>query len=256
MIRWLRLVAMLSCCMLSSCLLAGCATPPSADAPSATVEDGEILVFTRTEGFRHDSIPVAVETLRELAASARLRVAHGEDPAVFSDAGLQRYQAIVFVSTTGDVLDPSQQAALERYVARGGGWLGVHAAADTEYDWPWYGELVGAWFAGHPPGLQRSRVGFEGPHAGLADGWAVTDELYNYRRNPRGDVAVLATVFEADYAGGTMGDDHPIAWCHGNHRGRAWYTGLGHDAGVYDDPVFRAHLARGLRWVAGLAEDC
>lgn len=222
----------------------------------AVAAPARVLVFTRTTGWRHDSIPTAVATLRALAAEAGMQVDHSEDPRLFADDTLRRYRAVVFASTTGDVLDDAQQAAFERYLRAGGGYLGVHAAADTEYDWPWYGALVGAWFLGHPPGLQRSRVRFEGDHAGLAEGWRITDELYDYRRNPRGQVQVLATVDERDYAGGRMGADHPIAWCHGHDGGRAWYTGLGHDAAVYADPVFRAHLLRGLRHAAGQANRC
>jgi uncharacterized protein len=197
-----------------------------------------------------------VATLRELGAQVGLQVDHGEDPTLFADATLVRYRAVVFANTTGDVLDASQQDAFERYVRGGGGFLGVHSAADTGYEWPWYGRLVGAWFLSHPPGLQTSRVRFEGDHATLAADWRVTDELYDYRRNPRGHVQVLATVDERDYAGGRMGADHPVAWCHDDLGGRAWYTGLGHDAKVYADPVYRAHLMRGLRYVTGQSAAC
>lgn len=248
---------------LPALLLAGCLrngdTAP--DAPAAATADAaapaRILVFTRTAGFRHDSIPVAVDTLRALAGEAGLSVEHSEDAALFDDDALTRYRAVVFASTTGDVLDAAQQAAFERYVRAGGGYLGVHSAADTEHDWPWYGELAGAWFASHPPGLQTSRVAFADdamPEGGAA--WRITDELYNYRRNPRAHVSVVATIDERDYDGGTMGADHPIAWCHARFGGRAWYTGLGHDAAVYADPVYRAHLLRGLRYVTRQAEGC
>lgn len=242
-----------------ACLLCAC-TALTPDQPRIAAAQAaappRILVFTRTTGWRHDSIPVAVQTLRTLAQEAGLAVDHTEDPARFDAATLLRYRAVVFASTTGDVLDARQQAAFETFVRGGGGYMGVHAAADTEYDWPWYGTLVGAWFRSHPPGLQTARVRFEGAHAALAGDWRVTDELYDYRRNPRPDVQVLATVDERDYAGGHMGADHPIAWCHGKAGGRAWYTGLGHDAALYGDPVFRAHLLRGLRYAAGLSVDC
>lgn len=210
-----------------------------------------VLVFTRTEGFRHDSIPTAVAALRALAAERGWSLLHSEDPAEFSPQRLAGYRAVVFASTTGDVLDPAQQAALQAYVDGGGGFLGVHAAADTEYDWPWYGELVGAWFANHPPGLQTTRVR-------QADGpaWAVTDELYNYRRNPRPWVQVLATVDESRYHGGTMGEDHPITWCRSIGKGRSWYTGLGHETAVYADEAFRAMLRRGLAYAGGAAPAC
>ncbi|MEF9978023.1 MAG: ThuA domain-containing protein [Thermomonas sp.] len=222
------------------------------DAASA-----RILVFTRTSGWRHDSIPVAIDTLRELGAEAGLVVEQTEDPSRFEPDMLSRYRAVVFANTTLDVLDASQQAAFERYIAAGGGFVGIHSAADTEYDWPWYGRLVGAWFDSHPPGLQDSPVRFEAGHAlPGADDWQVRDELYNYRSNPRAHVVVIATVDEAAYSGGKMGADHPIAWCHASLGGRAWYTGLGHDIPLYADPRFRAHLLRGLRYATRQSDDC
>jgi type 1 glutamine amidotransferase len=254
-----RIGALLAPLLLAACVPHGSVADrpdAAAAAPNAT-ESARILVFTRTAGFRHDSIPVAVDTLRALASEAGFSVEHSEDPALFSDDALWRYRAVVFASTTGDVLDAEQQAAFERYVRKGGGYLGVHAAADTEYDWPWYGELVGAYFSGHPPGLQDTRVTFEGDAAqAFAQPWRVTDELYNYKRNPRPSVEVIATVDERDYEGGTMGSDHPIAWCHARFGGRAWYTGLGHTEAMYADPVYRAHLLRGLRYVTRQAEGC
>lgn len=240
-------------------LLAGTACTafrPPAPLATSPAPATRILVFTRTTGFRHDAIPVGVATVRELAAESGLQVEHSEDPSLFSEDTLPGYRAVIFLNTTGDVLDAGQQAAFERFVERGGGYLGIHAAADTEYDWPWYGALVGAWFEGHPPGLQTTHVRFEHAHDGLPGPWRITDELYNYKRNPRADVTVLATVDESGYAGGSMGSDHPIAWCHERLGGRAWYTGLGHDANVYAQPFYRAHLLRGLRWVSGLGERC
>ena len=195
--------------------------------------------------------------MRELAAAAGLDVVHSEDPELFDDATLAGFAVVAFVNTTGPILDAPQRAAFERYVRAGGGFLGVHAAADTGQDWPWYGELVGAWFESHPPGLQATQVRFEPGRAlpGFAH-WPIADELYNYQRNPRPRVEVIATVDERLYADGTMGDDHPIAWCHARFGGRAWYTGLGHDRSVYADPAFRAHLLRGLRHAAGQSDDC
>jgi len=232
-------------------LLALCVQASASMAPRARV-----LVFTKTEGWHHDSIPAAVAALQRLGAQEGMQVDHSEDAADFSTAHLARYQAVVFANTTLDVLDPEQQAAMEGFVREGGGFMGIHAAADTEYDWPWYGELVGTWFKSHPPGLQTSQVLFEGEDAKAPKEWTVTDELYNYRSNPRGHVQVLATVQEADYDGGTMGADHPIAWCHAFDGGRSWYTGLGHGIALYADPVFLAELRRGLRYAAGISASC
>lgn len=219
--------------------------------PAPALADDAVLVFTRTAKFRHDSIPVAVATLRQLASEQGLRVQHSEDPAVFTAETLARHRAVVFANTTGDVLDEAQQDALQAYVEGGGGFMGLHSAADTEYDWPWYGELVGAWFHKHPPGLQQATVTVQG-----AAPWPVTDEIYNYRRNPRPWVQVLATVDEASYEGGTMGADHPIAWCRAMGTGRSWYTGFGHDVAVFSHADVLALLRRGLAYSSGRAPDC
>lgn len=172
-------------------------------------------------------------------------------------ATLARFRAVVFANTTLDVLDASQQAAFERFFVARGGFVGIHSVADTEHDWPWYGELVGTWFDSHLPGLQDSPVHFEAGHAlPGSKGWLVRDELYNYRRNPRPHVEVIATVDEATYVGGKMGADHPIAWWHAQLGGRAWYTGLGHERALYAEPRFRAHLLRGLRYATGQSDAC
>lgn len=216
-----------------------------------------VLVFSKTEGFRHDSIPVAVAAVQRTAMDESIYSNATEDASVFTDDGLRGYRAVIFVNTTGDVLDDAQQQALRRFIENGGGFMGVHSAADTEYDWPWYGELVGAWFKSHPPGLQTTRVKFERDGAVIeAPEWRVTDEIYNYRSNPRAQVRVLATVVEADYEGGTMGADHPISWCREQGKGRAWYTGLGHDARIYEDATFLQQLARGLAYVARRGDEC
>lgn len=223
---------------------------------AATQPQPRVLVFSKTAGFRHDSIPTAVAALQRLGAQEGLAVDHSEDASDFNDKNLQRYRAVIFANTTGDVLDAAQQAAMESFVRAGGGYMGVHAAADTEYDWPWYGELAGAWFKGHPPGLQTTRVVFERDGVPVGAAWMVTDEIYNYRSNPRNAVQVTATVDERDYQGGTMGADHPIAWCHSYDGGRAWYTGLGHEIKLYADPQFEAQLKRGLRYTVRLSDEC
>ncbi|HEY0332946.1 MAG TPA: ThuA domain-containing protein [Stenotrophomonas sp.] len=232
------------------------AEPASAKpAPPASAAPARVLIFTKTAGFRHESIPVAVATLERLAAEAGLAADHSEDAALFTAQGLSRYRVIVFASTTGNVLDAAQQQAMEDFVRHGGGFVGVHAAADTGYDWPWYGRLVGAYFLSHPPGLQSSRVQPERDGKPSGPAWAVRDELYNYRGNPRADVDVLATVDERLYEGGTMGADHPIAWCHRFEGGRAWYTGLGHDEAIYADADFIAQLRGGLAYAAGDSDE-
>jgi type 1 glutamine amidotransferase len=220
----------------------------------------EVLVFSKTAGFRHDSIEAGVTAIQDLGEQNNFTVTATEDASAFTADNLARYQAVVFLSTTGDVLDDAQQDAFEQYITAGGGYLGVHAAADTEYDWPFYGELVGAYFESHPEIQPATVVVEDREHdatAHLPAAWQRTDEWYNYRSNPRESVHVLASLDEASYAGGTMGGDHPIAWCQEYEGGRSFYTGLGHSAESFADPDFRAHLLGGVRYAAGIVEaDC
>jgi glucose/arabinose dehydrogenase/PKD repeat protein/type 1 glutamine amidotransferase len=217
--------------------------------------DYQVLVFSKTAGFRHDSIPAGIQAIRELGAANGFGVTATEDASVFTAAELAKYRAVVFLSTTGDVLDAAQQAAFESYVEGGGGYLGIHAAADTEYDWPWYGQLVGAYFKSHPAIQAANFVTEDATHpatAHLPAVWNRTDELYNYRTNPRGSVHVLQTLDESSYTGGEMGADHPITWYHPQGSGRAFYTGLGHTIESYADSAFRTELLGGIRYAAGV----
>ena len=237
---------------------AATSTAPATTAPatSATTSggSGRVLVFSKTTGFRHQSIPDGIGALRDIGAQLSLEVDATEDASRIADASLARYQAVVFLSTTGDLLDDDQKAALQRYVRAGHGWLGIHAAADAEYRWAWYAGLVGAQFRRHPA-VQQATVVVDpigrtlvGP---VPQRWQRTDEWYDFRTNPRGKVRVLATVDETTYTGGGMGADHPIAWCHDYEGGRSWYTGMGHTNESFKEPLFLAHLAAGVRYVTG-----
>ena len=226
--------------------------------PARSQEDRRVLVFSRTTGFRHDSIPDGIAAVRALGDQAGFGVDATEDPSLFEDSRLARYDAVVFLLTTGDILDDSQQAALERYVSRGGGYVGVHSAADTEHGWPWYGDLVGTFFSDHPAIQTAAVVVTDHVHPAtrdLPERWTRTDEWYNFRDNPRARVHVLARVDEATYSGGTMGADHPIAWCRFFDGGRTFYTAMGHTSESYSDPSFRRHLLGGIRFAAGYP-DC
>jgi cytochrome c len=233
--------------------LAAAVVTPAAPAPPTPIR---ILVFTKTAEFRHASIPNALSALDDLARANALTVDATEDAAVFADSTLARYDVVAFVLTTGDVLDDVQQAALQRFVRAGGGFVGVHSAADTEHTWPWYRGLVGAWFRVHPP-IQTATVKVENRRtlstARLPALWARSDEWYAFDGSPRAAVDVLATVDERTYAprDATMGRDHPIAWQHAYDGGRAWYTAMGHTEEWYRDPLFRAHLLGGILYVAG-----
>jgi type 1 glutamine amidotransferase len=214
-----------------------------------------VLVFTKTAAYRHESIPAAVRALRELGAANGIGVDATEDAGAFTDDGLRAYDVVAFVLTTGDVLDARQQAAFERFVRAGGGFAGVHSASDTEYDWPWYGRLVGAYFREHPP-VQPAVVDVvarEPSTARLPRRWPRTDEWYAFRARPAADVEILARLDESTYAPGpsAMGGDHPVAWAHAFDGGRAWYTAGGHTAESYDEPLFRQHLLGGILSAAG-----
>jgi len=226
------------------------ATPETTGPPAGPPR---ILLFSKTTGFRHESIPDAIAALQKLGTQHGFAVDATEDAATFTDERLGRYRAVVFLMTTGDVLDDAQQAAFERYIRAGNGYVGVHSASDTEYTWPGYGGLVGAYFDNHPA-IQEARIQIEdSTHpstAGLPSPWTRTDEWYNFRTNPRARVHVLATLDESTYQGGTMGADHPIAWYHDYDGGRAWYTAGGHTSASYAEPEFLQHLLGGVLYAA------
>ncbi|MFB7497293.1 ThuA domain-containing protein [Streptomyces sp. NPDC056161] len=253
----MRATGRLTTAALGAALLLGCVAGPASSHPA---ESKRVLVFSKTAGFRHDSIPEGIATVKELGASGGFAVDATEDAGAFTGKNLRRYAAVVFMSTTGDVLDDAQQRAFEGYIHDGGAYVGVHAAADTEYDWAFYGGLAGAYFQSHPA-IQPATVNVEDrghpATSDLARTWDRTDEWYNYRSNPRERAHVLASLDEASYTGGTMNGDHPIAWCQDYQGGRAFYTGGGHTKESYADPAFRQHLLGGIRWAVGDAQaDC
>ena len=214
-----------------------------------------LLLFSETRGYRHESIPAALTALEELAASAGMMTERADDSTdVFTENNLSNYDAVVWVLTSGDVLNDTEQFAFENYIRAGGGYAGIHAASDTEYEWPWYGDLVGAYFERHPEIQLATQIVENRSHpstAHLDSTWSRVDEWYDFRRNPRANVNVLVSLDETTYSDAGMGEDHPIAWFHDYDGGRAWYTGGGHTSNSYAEPDFRAHLRGGLRYVAG-----
>ncbi|MDB4881341.1 MAG: Crp/FNR family transcriptional regulator [Gemmatimonadetes bacterium] len=228
----------------------GAAAGPRSCAVGNAPRGSRLLVFSRTKGFRHASIPSGIAAITELGAAHGFAVEATEDPTTFTDAALRRFSAVAFVNTTGDVLDSTQQAAFERFIHRGGGFVGVHSATDTEYDWPWYGQLVGAYFKRHPA-IQEAKVHVvNGKHIStkcLPPVWTRTDEWYDFREPPK-DATILLTLDEKSYKNGSMGDFHPLSWYHKFDGGRAFYTELGHTNESYADPAYRNHLAGGIVW--------
>jgi len=241
-------------------ILASCSTSQS---NLSTQEEPEyegryqVLVYSHTAGFRHDSIEEGVALVKSLGEEHDFKVDATEDSLFFAANDLSKYAAVIFMNTNRNVLDEAGQAAFEQYIQQGGGFVGVHSAAATEYDWEWYGQLVGAYFKDHPKPQEAKVIITDNVHpstAHLPKEWTHFDEWYNYRTNPRESVHVLATLKEKSYEGGTMGHDHPIAWAHEFDGGRSWYTGLGHTKEVYSDPLFQQHLLGGIEWAAGEVE--
>jgi type 1 glutamine amidotransferase len=226
-------------------------------AAPAAARRFRVLVFTKTTGFRHDSIPDGIALVQSLGAANGFRVDASESSAVFTPQGLKPYRAVIFLNTTGDVLNAAQKTAFRAYVRQGGGWVGVHSAADTEHAWPFYGQLLGrgAWFVSHPAIQAATLVREDAGHPSTRHyptSFSLTDEWYNFKANPRPGVDVLLSLDESSYSPGSdaMGD-HPIAWCHAIGFGRAWYTALGHRSETYADPAFAKHLLGGILWAAG-----
>lgn len=235
--------------------LMGC-TGRSPEHHDPTTPRFSVLVFSKTDtaGFRHASIPDGIEALQSLGRKHYFQVSATENASVFSSDTLSSYDAVVFLSTSGDVLNKQQEAAFEQYIRQGGGFMGIHGAAATEYDWDWYGRLVGAIFDDHPEVQEATVRVANDAHPStlhLPSAWTWTDEWYNFRSDPTDSVNVLLTVDESTYDGESMGGGHPVAWLREFQGGRSFYTALGHTKESYSDPAFRTHLLKGLEWAAG-----
>ncbi len=227
----------------------------------AHAEQFNVLVFSKTAGWHHESILAGVNAVQEMGKQHDFKVFWTEDAGrVFNDQELSKYQAVMFLLTTGDVLDERQQAAFERYIDAGGGYVGLHSAADTEYGWPWYTKLVGRMFVSHPAiqtaVLQVEERNFPGMER-FAKRSLVTEEWYEFGPARSDRLTYLLTVDESTYkpasAGGSgqgMGRFHPVSWYQHVGRGRSFYTALGHLPATYGDPVFRHHLYGGIYWAA------
>lgn len=211
----------------------------------------KILVFVRTQGFYHSSIPKGMATIMKVCRQNNIAVDTTRDASAFTAANLKQYKVVVFLNTTGDIFNDQQQTAFESYIRSGGGFVGVHAATDTEYKWPWYNKLVGAYFLSHPSEQQQAiiRVVNKNNPATefLPDEWKRTDEWYNFK-DIQTDLQVLAYLDESTYKGGANGEKHPFIWCHDFDGGRAFYTGVGHREDNYDEPLLQKHLLGAIRW--------
>lgn len=223
-------------------------------------EGPRVLVFSRTAVWQHESIPFANKAIDSLGDANGYRVDLSDDASDFNDEELQRYDAVIFNNTTGNVLNPEQQAAFQRYIQAGGGFVGIHSAADTEYEWPWYGQLVGAYFESHPhnPNVQAATIDIVDSDHPATDSlparWERRDEWYNYR-SFYPNIHVLAQIDEETYRGGTNGSHHPIAWYHEYDGGRSFYTGGGHEPASFSEPLFLKHLQGGIDYAMGASRN-
>ncbi|HEY8782528.1 MAG TPA: ThuA domain-containing protein [Mucilaginibacter sp.] len=213
----------------------------------------KVLIFCKTAGFHHASIPAGIKAVTKLGQENNFDVDTTTDSKKFTYANLKHYAAVIFLSTTGDVLNDAQQAEFEKYIRAGGGFVGVHSATDTEYNWPWYGNLVGAYFKSHPAQQNATldivdRNFIATKH--LPAEWKRFDEWYNFKWIAPG-LHVLIKIDEKSYTGGANGDDHPMSWYHEYDGGRAFYTELGHTDESYSEPLYLKHLLGGILYAMG-----
>ncbi len=247
---------------LAACFVAACGSAQS--EPSGETADAapaRVLVFSHTTGFRHGSIGPGVAAVNELAGELGLEADTSEDTALFTEAGLAPYVAIVFLSTSTNPIAPESEwlagdkaTAVQGFVRSGGGGMGVHAAADSHYRWAWYGDLMGAYFRSHLPGTQVATVtatNTDHPAAPQTPPTFVLDEEWYWFRDVRPDIVVLQSV-PASATGDEGEDPRPITWAQEFDGGRSFYTGFGHPNAAFADPNVRATLKAGLAWTAGV----
>ncbi len=209
-----------------------------------------VLVFSKTNGFRHQSIPFGVEAIKRLGDANKFAVDATEDSLAFTDENLAKYKAVIFLSPTGNVLGEAEQKALENFIQKGGGFVGIHAATDCEYDWPWYVKMVGASFLSHPEQQVAKLIVVDRKNKAtkhLPEIWERKDEWYNFK-NMNPDVQTILKIDETSYKGGKNGDNHPMAWYHDYDGGRAFYTELGHTNESFSEPFFLQHLLGGIKY--------
>jgi cytochrome c len=222
-----------------------------------TDQSPRVLVFSKTEGFRHASIEAGKKGLAKMAEEKKFAIDFTEDANQFVTANLKKYNAVIFLNTTGDVLNNTQQEEFERYIQAGGGYLGIHAASDCEYEWPWYGKLVGAWFLDHPSSpsnVQKGRfyvVDKNNPATtGMPDSFERNDEFYSFK-NIDPSIHPLIKIDEKSYQGGKNGEDHPMSWYHEFDGGRSFYTNMGHTDETFSEPLIVNHIWAGLQYAMG-----
>ncbi|WP_026730522.1 ThuA domain-containing protein [Flavobacterium denitrificans] len=213
----------------------------------------KVLIFSKTNGFRHESIPTGIATIKKLGQENHFLVDATEDSLAINSKNLKQYQVILFLSASGNVLGEEQKVALQQFVKKGNGFVGIHSATNCEPDWDWYTKMIGGIFEGHPEPQNAKLIVVDHKHPStkhLPEIWERKDEWYNFKYlNP--SVKVLIKIDESSYKGGKHGNNHPLAWYHDYDGGRAFYTALGHSPESYSDPLFRQHLLGGITYAMG-----
>lgn len=210
-----------------------------------------VLIFSLTKGFHHASIYEGNLFFIELGNKHHFIADTTTDASLFTDSSLQKYSAVVWLNTTGDVLNEAQQNAFKRYIQKGGGYMGIHAATDTEFDWPWYNELAGGYFSRHPHIQSGKMIALDKTFpatAFLPDSFYHKDEFYDFTALKTENLHFLIQIDEKSYEGGKMGNFHPMAWYHIFDGGKAFYSAFGHTTESYNDPLITEHFWQGLKW--------
>lgn len=217
------------------------------------VKPKKVLIFTKTNGFRHESISAGIDAIKKLGAENHFLTDTTEDSLAINTKNLNQYQVIIFLNTTGSILGEKQKLALQEFMKKGKGFVGIHSATDCEYEWDWYGKMVGGYFESHPAQQTAKLVEVNNEHPStrhLPTIWERKDEWYNFKNlNP--DVNVLLKIDESSYTGGKNGNNHPMAWYHDYGGGRVFYTALGHTVESYSDPLFLQHVLGGITYAMG-----
>ena len=209
-----------------------------------------ILVITETEGWVHESIGSGLNLIEDIGNKNNFNVYYSDDSSVITYDNLKNINSIVFLNTTGNILSNKEQNVMEEFIRSGRGFLGVHSAADTEYDWDWYGNLVGAYFRSHPDVMPAKIITIENKITNHLDSeWNIEDEWYNLNYTNE-NIKILLNLDESSYEGGDHPDYHPITWYHEYDGGRSFYTGLGHTNEVYKDNRFIKLLEKGILYVS------
>jgi type 1 glutamine amidotransferase len=222
----------------------------------------KVLLVTTTLGWHHESVHAGVLAIQQLGTRNSFDVVLMEDPGSITDKNLGQFKVIIFLNTTGNIFDSTQQKVMERYIQSGKGFVGIHSASDTEYDWPWYNKLVGRMFHIHPA-IQTAKVTILEPDfpglQGFSNNKLWTDEWYEFGPEKISDLHYILSIDETSYnpkvewgnkKGAGMGKLHPVAWYHDYDGGRSFYTALGHLPSIYSDPAFLSHLYAGIFWAA------